>query len=100
MAKISNPSRAVRRKTMPVPAGAGRIRRFTGAPLWSPTPEHPTAIRTVCSNGKLFQMNRLHRLHETGVLFSYNRPWQRRNYLTRLILAALGSNRFAEGWVL
>src|SRR5438132_6747819 len=43
----------MRRKTTPVPAGAGRIRSLTGAPLCRPTPEHSTAFRIVCSNAKL-----------------------------------------------
>src|ERR1700682_3362682 len=34
---------------MPVPAGAGIIRRLTGAPLWRPTPLQATAARIVCS---------------------------------------------------
>src|SRR5882724_9619979 len=86
MASISKPSRSTRRKTIPVPAGAGRIRSATWVPLWRPTPTHPTVARTVCSNGKLFQMNRLHRLFQAEVLFFYNRLWPRRNLLNRIDL--------------
>src|SRR5260370_28527693 len=74
MASIPKPSRSTRRKPMPVPACAGRIRRATCVPLCKPTPKHPTGVRTVCSNGKLFQMKRLHRHHQAEVLFFYNRP--------------------------
>src|SRR5271163_2630911 len=49
MASISKPSRSTRWKTIPLPGGAGRMRIETGAPLWSPTPLHSTAERTVCS---------------------------------------------------
>src|SRR5271157_3969824 len=37
---------------MPVPDGAGRMRMVTGAPLCSPTPQHSTAERIVCSRIK------------------------------------------------
>jgi hypothetical protein len=33
----------------PDPAGAGRIRKLTGAPLCSPTPLHSIGVRIVCS---------------------------------------------------
>src|SRR5690349_3076767 len=44
---------------MPVPAGAGTIRRCTGAPEWSPTPSQLTTVRIVCSFANSFVMNRL-----------------------------------------
>src|SRR5512140_1289635 len=69
MASISKPSKSLRRKTIPVPAGAGRILRVTLAPLCKPTPLHSTGARTVCSNGKLFQLNRLHRTGNQAMLY-------------------------------
>src|ERR1041385_3999520 len=73
MASISKPSRSLRRKTMPVPAAAGRIRSVTAAPLCNPMPLHSTGARSVCSNGKLFQQNRLHCPEFRAVLFFYHR---------------------------
>src|SRR6478609_5982510 len=73
MASISKSSRSLRRKTMPVPAAAGSIRRVTLAPLCSPMPLHSTGARTVCSNGKLFQLNRLHRQQLWPMLYFYNK---------------------------
>src|SRR5260370_35712364 len=65
-ASIAKRSRSTGGNPTPVPAGAGKIRRLTGAPLCKPTPRQPTGVRTVCSKGKLFQMKRLHRIE---------RPW-------------------------
>jgi len=39
----------VRRKTIPMPDGAGSMRIETGAPLCRPMPLHSTAERIVCS---------------------------------------------------
>src|ERR1041385_8485422 len=109
MASISKPSRSLRRKTMPVPAAAGRIRSVTAAPLWSPMPLHSTGARTVCSNGKLFQRNRLHRAgHQTVLYFCHtnsgfaHKPHAEQGSthyfsFTGLILATDGSNSASEG---
>src|SRR4029077_8753623 len=57
LASIAKSSKSVRWNTIPVPAGAGRIRRLTGAPLWRPTPVQATAVRIVCScvKGKAYK---------------------------------------------
>src|SRR6185437_10409652 len=102
MASISKPSRSLRRKTMPVPAAAGRIRRVTAAPLWSPMPLHSTGVRTVCSNGKLFQRNRLHRTEYQPMLYfcHTNRGFAHNPRLgkTELLLFFHRSD-FGHGWV-
>src|SRR5215469_8296529 len=71
LASTVKPSRSTRRKTIPVPAAAGRIRSVTEAPLCSPTPRHSTGIRIVCSKLKRNDIPRsVNRLHAVLVVQS------------------------------
>ncbi len=47
--RIRKPSRSVRRKTIPEPAGAGTTHIETSAPLCKPTPRNSISDRIVCS---------------------------------------------------
>src|SRR6202008_1586612 len=78
-ASISKPSRSVRRKTMPVPDGAGNMRIDTGAPLCRPTPLQDAAARIVCSCVKTEGIRiRLTRCSEYRLWQKSHSPWRGR----------------------
>lgn len=70
------------------------MRRLTAAPLCNPTPRQLTGARSVCSEGKLFQMNRLHPEAEQLLLFFCHRnvvKWKLLLLLVVLVVDELGS---------